>query len=419
MIVDEEQRFGVQAEGAAAPAAPERRRAGAVGDADPAHAPDVARRPARHLGDRDAARGPAADPHLRRRLRRRPREGRDRARAGARRPGLLPARPRRGRSRRRPSACARWCPAARVAVAHGQMDSAELEQAMMDFLRGDVGRAGLDHDHRVGARHPAGEHADRRARRPARARAALPDPRPGRPLARARVRLPALPVGRGAAAARPRRGWRRSPTTPSSAPGSRSRCATWRSAAPATCSAPSSRVTSRRSASSSTCRCSTRRCSSCAATATAAADDEAWEPVRLDVPVDAYVPRRLHPLRGREDRRAPPDRGRARAGRPGRDRRGAGGPLRPDPGAGREPRAAPGGAHQARPRRARAPSSSARAGSSCTRSSSTPARRARCASEVEGAVYESLKRTLRVPSQRRAAGAVRGRGAGRRRAAAA
>ena len=32
------------------------------------------------------------------------------------------------------------------------------------------GRARLDDDHRVGPRHPAGEHADRRARRPARAR---------------------------------------------------------------------------------------------------------------------------------------------------------------------------------------------------------------------------------------------------------
>ena len=71
-----------EAEGGAAPAAPERRRAGAVGDADPAHAADVARRHARHLGDRDPARGPAPDPHLCRRLRRRPREGRDRAGAG-------------------------------------------------------------------------------------------------------------------------------------------------------------------------------------------------------------------------------------------------------------------------------------------------------------------------------------------------
>jgi hypothetical protein len=49
-----------EAEGAAAPAQAEGRRAVAVGHADPAHAPDVAGRPARHLGDRDAARGAAA-----------------------------------------------------------------------------------------------------------------------------------------------------------------------------------------------------------------------------------------------------------------------------------------------------------------------------------------------------------------------
>ena len=55
----------------------------------------------------------------------------------------------------------------------------------------------------------------------------------------------------------PRRelGWRRSPTTPSSARASRSRCATSRSGAPATFSGPSSPATSRRSASSSTSRC--------------------------------------------------------------------------------------------------------------------------------------------------------------------
>ena len=39
------------------------------------------------------------------------------------------------------------------------------------------------------------------------------------------------------------------------------------------------------------------------------------EPVRLDVNVDAYVPRRLHPVRAGEGRRAPPDRGRARGRR--------------------------------------------------------------------------------------------------------
>ena len=49
-----------EAEGAAAPAPPARGRALAVGHADPAHAPDVAGRAARHLGDRDAAGGPPA-----------------------------------------------------------------------------------------------------------------------------------------------------------------------------------------------------------------------------------------------------------------------------------------------------------------------------------------------------------------------
>ena len=49
-----------QAEGAAAAAQAEGRRDRAVGHADPAHAADVARRDPRHLGDRDAARGPPA-----------------------------------------------------------------------------------------------------------------------------------------------------------------------------------------------------------------------------------------------------------------------------------------------------------------------------------------------------------------------
>ena len=59
---------------------------------------------------------------------------------------------------------------------------------------------------------------------------------------------------------RPRSGWRRCRTTPSSAPDSRSRCATWSCAAPGTCSATSSPGTWRRSVSSCTCRCWTRRC---------------------------------------------------------------------------------------------------------------------------------------------------------------
>ena len=54
-----------QAEGAAAPAEAEGRRAVAVGDPDPPHAADVAGGDPRHLGDRDAAGGAAAREHLR------------------------------------------------------------------------------------------------------------------------------------------------------------------------------------------------------------------------------------------------------------------------------------------------------------------------------------------------------------------
>ena len=82
-----------QAEGTAAPAQAQGRRAGALGDADPAHPADEPGRPARHLDDRDPARGPPPGPHLRRPLRRGPRRQGDQPRARARRPGLLPAQP--------------------------------------------------------------------------------------------------------------------------------------------------------------------------------------------------------------------------------------------------------------------------------------------------------------------------------------
>ena len=59
-----------RAEGATAPVAARGRRARAQRDADPAHAAHVARRAARHLGDRDAARRASPDPHVRRRVRR-------------------------------------------------------------------------------------------------------------------------------------------------------------------------------------------------------------------------------------------------------------------------------------------------------------------------------------------------------------
>ena len=101
-----------RAEGAAAAASPRGRRARAQRDADPAHAAHVARRPARHLGDRDAAGRAAADPHVRRRVRRGADQGGARARDRAQRPGVLPAQPRRddrGGARRSCSSCARTC----------------------------------------------------------------------------------------------------------------------------------------------------------------------------------------------------------------------------------------------------------------------------------------------------------------------
>ncbi len=59
-------------------------------------------------------------------------------------------------------------------------------------------RAGRDLDHRVRDRHPAGQHADHRARRHVRALAALPDPRARGTQPRARLRLPAVSVLGGA-----------------------------------------------------------------------------------------------------------------------------------------------------------------------------------------------------------------------------
>ena len=70
MIVDEEQRFGVAQKELLRQLRLEVDVLALTRDADPAHAAHVARRPARHLGDRDAARGPPADPHVRRRVRR-------------------------------------------------------------------------------------------------------------------------------------------------------------------------------------------------------------------------------------------------------------------------------------------------------------------------------------------------------------
>ena len=138
LIVDEEQRFGVQAEGASAPAAAARGRALAVGHADPAHAPDVAGGAARHLGDRDAARGPPAGPDLRGRVRRGAR-ARRRSSASSSAAGQAFFLHNRVETIDETAERVRaLVPEARVAVAHGQMAEGQLEQVMLDFLRGEA-----------------------------------------------------------------------------------------------------------------------------------------------------------------------------------------------------------------------------------------------------------------------------------------
>ena len=159
---------------------------------------------------------------------------------------------------RRPDPAARR-PSCACIVGHGQMRERELEEQMLAFLRGDADvlvsttiiESGLDIPQ---ANTLVVERADALGPRPA-----LPDPRARRPLGSARARVPLLSRRVRADARRPAPAWRRSPTTPSSAPGSRSRCATSRSAERASCSAPSSTGTSPRSASSSTSSSSARR----------------------------------------------------------------------------------------------------------------------------------------------------------------
>ena len=151
------------------------------------------------------------------------------------------------------------CPGLRFEVAHGQMDEGVLEKRMLTFLRGDADvlvctsiiESGIDIPQ---ANTLIVERADVFGLWPSSTRSAAGSAAAGS-APTPTCCTPARPRSRP----RPRSGCRRSPTTPSSAPASRSRCATWSCAAPATCSATSSPATSPRSASSCTCRCSTRR----------------------------------------------------------------------------------------------------------------------------------------------------------------
>ncbi len=125
-------------EGAPQAAAHRGRRAGDVGDADPAHPQHVAHRPARHLADRDAAARPAGGGDLGARVLRGGGAGGDPLRDGARRPGLLRPQPGALDRRLRRLAARGAVPEARVVVAHGQMAERALEKAMRTFLGGEA-----------------------------------------------------------------------------------------------------------------------------------------------------------------------------------------------------------------------------------------------------------------------------------------
>ena len=71
-------------------------------------------------------------------------------------------------------------PEARVVVAHGQMDDAQLEKVMLAFARREVRRAGLQHDHRERPGYPECQHHRRQQRAPAGPYAALSASRTGR-----------------------------------------------------------------------------------------------------------------------------------------------------------------------------------------------------------------------------------------------
>ena len=132
VIVDEEQRFGVEHKEHITALRTHVDVLTLSRHADPAHAGDEPRGHPRDVDDHHPARGPAPDAHLRRRLRREAGRRRDPPRAAARRPGVLRAQP--GVDIDRAARKVReLVPEARVAVAHGQMNEDLLERTVAGF----------------------------------------------------------------------------------------------------------------------------------------------------------------------------------------------------------------------------------------------------------------------------------------------
>ena len=93
-------------------------------------------------------------------------------------------RPRRGRG-----VPARAVPEVSFVVAHGQMAAGELDDRMNAFYDGKYDVLLSDDDRGIRPRHPRRQHADRGPGRHVRPGAALPDPRPRRPVEAARLCL--------------------------------------------------------------------------------------------------------------------------------------------------------------------------------------------------------------------------------------
>ena len=240
------------------------------------------------------------------------------------------------------------CPELRILVAHGQMKERELEDRMVEFLAGEADvlvsttiiESGLDIPQ---ANTLIVERAD------ALGLAQLYQIR-GR-VGRSDVTAYAYLFYPAASelGPRPAPAWRRSPTTPSSVPASRSRCATSRSAGPASCSAGAVRACG-----GGRLRALRRAAERGGRRALRAA------PRRRAAGPRGRARRRLragglHRLGGAEDRPPPParpDGGRGRAARAARVGRG---PLRGAARAGREPVRDPGGEAEARADRRRLP----------------------------------------------------------------
>ena len=247
------------------------------------------------------------------------------ARARPRRAGVLRAQPRREHRRGWRAASRELVPEAKIAVAHGQMHERELEQAMLGFMHGETNVLVSLGDHRVGPRHPERQHDDRQPRRHLRPGAALPAPRARRPLAPPRLRLPA--DSRASTSSRPTRrsgcACCRSSTTWAAASGSPR--TTSRSAAPATCSASSSRATSRRVG----LELYTHMLEQAVRELRGEAAEPEVEPeIQLGIP--AYVPEHVRARREPAAGALQAARRHPRRARPRRDPRRAGRPLRPD-----------------------------------------------------------------------------------------